>query len=165
MWIWSLGWEGPLKEGTATHSSILAWRITGTEEPGKLLGSLLGCKESEMTEVTQHAYCSILPRAFKVHQAGVGPWSLSASLQIYLCTFFSFSIKLQAILSCLFLHKIFRIIVSSSQESYLVFWLVYQSNERNHTIRWTGNFSYKYLLTTTEDWSKKELASKKWTEL
>ena len=26
-WVWSLGWEDPLKEGTATHSSILAWRI------------------------------------------------------------------------------------------------------------------------------------------
>ena len=28
-----LGWEDPLEEGTATHSSILAWRILGTEEP------------------------------------------------------------------------------------------------------------------------------------
>ena len=26
-WLWSLGWEDPLKEGMATHSSILAWRI------------------------------------------------------------------------------------------------------------------------------------------
>ena len=26
-WVRSLGWEGPLKEGRATHSSILAWRI------------------------------------------------------------------------------------------------------------------------------------------
>ena len=32
----SLGWEDPLKEGMATHSSILAWRIPGTEEPGGL---------------------------------------------------------------------------------------------------------------------------------
>ena len=32
----SLGWEDPLEEGTATHSSILAWRIPGTEEPGGL---------------------------------------------------------------------------------------------------------------------------------
>ena len=30
----SLGWEDPLEEGTATHSSILAWRILWTEEPG-----------------------------------------------------------------------------------------------------------------------------------
>ena len=37
----SLGWEDPLEEGMATHSSILAWRIPGTEESGGLqsLGS------------------------------------------------------------------------------------------------------------------------------
>ena len=32
----ALGWEGPLEEGMATHSSILAWRIPWTEEPGGL---------------------------------------------------------------------------------------------------------------------------------
>ena len=32
----SLGQEDPLKKGMATHSSILAWRIPGTEEPGML---------------------------------------------------------------------------------------------------------------------------------
>ena len=35
-WIWSLDWEDPLEEGKATHSSILAWRIPWTEEPGGL---------------------------------------------------------------------------------------------------------------------------------
>ena len=30
------GWEDPLQEGKATHSSILAWRIPRTEEPGGL---------------------------------------------------------------------------------------------------------------------------------
>ena len=30
------GWEDPLKEGMATHSSILAWRIPWTQEPGGL---------------------------------------------------------------------------------------------------------------------------------
>ena len=34
-WVQSLGWEDPLEEGTATHSSVLAWRIPGTEEPGR----------------------------------------------------------------------------------------------------------------------------------
>ena len=33
-WVRSLGWEDPLEKGTATHSSILAWRIPRTEEPG-----------------------------------------------------------------------------------------------------------------------------------
>ena len=36
MRIRSLGWEDPLEEGTATHSSVLAWRIPRTEEPGRL---------------------------------------------------------------------------------------------------------------------------------
>ena len=39
MWktqVRSLGWEDPLEEGMATHSSILAWRIPWTEEPGGL---------------------------------------------------------------------------------------------------------------------------------
>ena len=35
-WVQSLGGEEPLERGTATHSSILAWRISWTEEPGGL---------------------------------------------------------------------------------------------------------------------------------
>ena len=35
-WVRSLGWEDPLEKGTATHSSILAWRIPRTEESGGL---------------------------------------------------------------------------------------------------------------------------------
>ena len=35
-WVQSLGWEDPLDKGMATHSSILAWRIPWTEEPGGL---------------------------------------------------------------------------------------------------------------------------------
>ena len=36
MQVQSLGWEDPLEEGMATHSSILAWRIPWTEEPARL---------------------------------------------------------------------------------------------------------------------------------
>ena len=35
-WVQSLGWEDPLETGMATHSSILAWSIPWTEEPGGL---------------------------------------------------------------------------------------------------------------------------------
>ena len=42
-WVRSLGWEDPLEKGTATHSSILAWRIPWTLQSG-------GHKESDMTE-------------------------------------------------------------------------------------------------------------------
>ena len=49
-WVRSLGWEDPLEEGIATHSSILAWRAHGQRS---LAGySPWGCKESDTTEVT-----------------------------------------------------------------------------------------------------------------
>ena len=44
----SLSQEDPLEEGMATHSSILAWRIPWTEEPGGY--SPLGCKGLDTTE-------------------------------------------------------------------------------------------------------------------
>ena len=34
--VGSLGWEDPLEKEMATHSSVLAWRIPWTEEPGGL---------------------------------------------------------------------------------------------------------------------------------
>ena len=48
----SLSQEDLLEEGMATHSSILAWRIPWTEEPGKLQS--MGRKESNMTEASEH---------------------------------------------------------------------------------------------------------------
>ena len=42
MWVQSLAWEDPLEEGMATHSSILAWRIPWTEEPGGLQSTVHG---------------------------------------------------------------------------------------------------------------------------
>ena len=35
-WVLFLGWEDPLEKGVATHSSVLAWRIPWTVEPGGL---------------------------------------------------------------------------------------------------------------------------------
>ena len=47
-WVQSLGQEGPLKKGMATHSSILAWRIPWTES---LVGyTPWGHKESDMID-------------------------------------------------------------------------------------------------------------------
>ena len=36
MWVQSLGWENPLEKEKATHTSILAWEISQTKEPGGL---------------------------------------------------------------------------------------------------------------------------------
>ena len=48
MWVQSLGWEDSLEEKMASHSSILAWKIPWTEEPGRL--HPWTHKESDMTE-------------------------------------------------------------------------------------------------------------------
>ena len=49
-WVQLLGWEDPLEEEMVTQSSILAWRILWTEEPGGLQSK--GCKELDMTKHT-----------------------------------------------------------------------------------------------------------------
>ena len=54
-WVRFLDREDPLEKKMATHSSILAWRIPWTREPGGLHRSLVGysprgCKESDTTE-------------------------------------------------------------------------------------------------------------------
>ena len=51
-WVPSLGWEDPLEKEKATHSSILAWEIPWTEEPGGL--QCMGSQESNMTERLNH---------------------------------------------------------------------------------------------------------------
>ena len=47
MWIQSLGWEDLLAKKMAPHSSILAWKIPGTEEPNGVQS--LGSQESNST--------------------------------------------------------------------------------------------------------------------
>ena len=51
-----LGWEDPLEEEVATHSSIIAWSIPWTEEPGGL--QFMDRKESDITEATEHTLFS-----------------------------------------------------------------------------------------------------------
>ena len=47
-WVQSLGWEDPLEEGMATHSSILAWRIP--MDGGAWQATVHGVAESDTTE-------------------------------------------------------------------------------------------------------------------
>ena len=51
IWVWSLGWEDPLKEGMATHSSILAWRIIWTGR----LQSMVSQRVGHSTKQTVHS--------------------------------------------------------------------------------------------------------------
>ena len=56
-WVRPLGWEDLLEKEMATHSSILAWEIPWTEEPGR--HSPWGHKESDMTERLGFALLSV----------------------------------------------------------------------------------------------------------
>ena len=58
MWVWSLGWENPLEKGMATHSSILAWKIPWTEEPGGLqfMGSQR-VRHNWVNNTQTHTFC------------------------------------------------------------------------------------------------------------
>ena len=51
-WVWFLGQEDPLGEEMATYSSIFAWRIPRTEEPGGLQS--MGLQESDTTQWLNH---------------------------------------------------------------------------------------------------------------
>ena len=64
-WVRSLGQEDALEKEMATHSSILAWRIPWTEEPGGLQST--GCKESDMTERLQYQGCILSPCLFNLY--------------------------------------------------------------------------------------------------
>ena len=52
--VWSLGWEDSLEEEMATHSSILAWKILQTEEPGGL--ESLGSDTTERAHTHAHTH-------------------------------------------------------------------------------------------------------------
>ena len=63
MWetlVRSLGWEDPLEEGLATYSSILAWRIPWTQDPGRLQSMGLQRVGQDWETKAQHIYMCIL---------------------------------------------------------------------------------------------------------
>ena len=53
-WVRCLVWEDSLEKGMVIHSSISAWKIPCTEEPGELQSK--GCKESNTTEQLTHIH-------------------------------------------------------------------------------------------------------------
>ena len=64
----SLGGEDPLEEEMATHSNILAWKISQTEEPGGLQS--MGSQESDMTKRLNHHHPVV--RTWPFHCQGQG---------------------------------------------------------------------------------------------
>ena len=58
-WVWYLGWEDHLEESMTTHCSILAWRISWTEKPGRLQS--MGSQRAGHNWMTRHRH-STAPR-------------------------------------------------------------------------------------------------------
>ena len=74
-WVRPLGWEDPLEKEMATHSSILAWRIPWTEEPGRLqsMGSQRVGYDFTFTfpSLSVSCLCENLPSCFIGYLLGV----------------------------------------------------------------------------------------------
>ena len=71
MWVRSLGGEEPLEKKIATHSSILAWEIPWTEEPGglqswnrKRVGHTSVAPQQQQPEKVQIQLLSLMPKNF-----------------------------------------------------------------------------------------------------
>ena len=78
-WIRSLGWEDPLEEEMATHSSILAWEIPWTEEPGRLQS--MGFQRVRHSWVTEHANVQMVNTISFLSSLYIPPFRL----QILMC--------------------------------------------------------------------------------
>ena len=72
----SLGWEDPLEEEVAAHSSVLAWEIPCTEEPRE--GQSRGVAKSQ-TQLSTHAHYTYLP----IYVSYLCAFSDSSPLQVH----------------------------------------------------------------------------------
>ena len=79
MWVQSLGREDPLEKGMATHSSIFAWRIPWTEEPGGLqsIGSQKVRHELKRLGTHAQAWVRERPQTKVKHNPGGKAWTQS----------------------------------------------------------------------------------------
>ena len=83
MWVWSLGWEDALEEGLATHSSILAWKIPWTEEPGRLQSMGLQSR-TPLKWLSTHAHKEII-NLIRKPPSELGHWlGISSSFEHFL---------------------------------------------------------------------------------
>ena len=63
-WAQSLGWEDPLKKEMATHCSIIAWKISWTEEPGGVQS--MGSQSRTTERLTRKVLCDLGSKSLAV---------------------------------------------------------------------------------------------------
>ena len=134
MWVQSLGQKDALEEGVATHSSILAWRIPWTEEPGRLqsmgsqrvrhdwrdlAGTHVVADEKVLLpsfEETQVRLLWFVDLPFKSHKI------VMMSFSFLLSSFLFFTINTPSSLSCVFfLMNFFTLLLLSYGYDSLIF--------------------------------------------
>ena len=82
-WVQSLGWEDPLEKEMAAHSSILAWKIPWTMEPGRLHGVSKSQKRLRFPFPFQSTSCKILGwMKHKLEPRLLGEISITSDMQI-----------------------------------------------------------------------------------
>ena len=146
-WVWSLDWGDPLEKGMATHSNILAWRISWTEEPGVLQST--GRKELDTTEWLTLHFHSV--QSLNRVRLFATPWTAACQASLSIANSWSL-LKLMSIesvmpsnhliLCCspLFLPSIFP--------STRVF-----SNESVLSIRWPKDWSFSFSISFSKEYS------------
>ena len=77
----SLGWEDPLEEEMANHSSILAWRIPWTEEPGGLQSSRVEHDLTTQQQMLSLLLLSLYSYVYSFRVACTPSWAPSHSLK------------------------------------------------------------------------------------
>ena len=73
IWAWSMSWEDPLKEGMATYSSILAWRVPWTDEPSGLQSiglQKVGCDWSDWACILEENTALLSSKNLQIINAG-----------------------------------------------------------------------------------------------
>ena len=108
--VWSLGQEDPMQKGMATHSSILAWRIPWTEEPGRLQSMGLQRIRHDLATNTNtyiYAYCTWISVFF----FRFGSFQLKC-LQMHFQSPFSFSPLPRISMACSLLSHLSCILLS-----------------------------------------------------
>ena len=101
----ALGWEDPLEEGKATHSSLLAWRTLWTEEPGGLWSTGLqrvGHDLSDLFSSLSHSIVFLHLFAFITEEGFlISPCSLELCIQMGISFLFPFAFTFSSFLSYL----------------------------------------------------------------
>ena len=116
-WVPSLGWEDPLEKRMAIHSSILAWEIPWTEEPGGLQSIRSQRAGHDLTTKSQpHTYLHLRPEAVG-HQPSIHSsthFHYQLPLLTYIASLFYLEILLEVLKSVVINFPLLKIILRLS---------------------------------------------------